>query len=445
MAINPIALDETIIQRSVGLNDLSAMVDADLDAIHTDILIGTQLNIYHIESLLGKGGMGRVYLARHRDLQRPCALKILSPQLAAEDEDYVQRFLNEGRAAAALVHPNVITIHAIGEERLHYFLEMEFIAGRSLKQLITDEGRLTPIRATALAARIADGLAAAHRENIVHQDLKPDNVLMTLQGVPKVADFGLCKRIRTGGRAEVPEGLCGTPSYMAPELFQGVPAGPASDVYALGVSFFLMLTGRYPFTAETLPALMHVVAAAPVPNVRQWVPDLSLEIAECLNLMLEKSPANRPRDGLQAAQLLYATLGQVEDTESLVREAFRDDPRVTWTHEGERYRLQVQLPGGRGQTLFVEPSNHAVAERLLLIYSTCCPAEPSYYETALRLNSEMPHGSIAIREIDGRPLFVVLDTYPRATVDAEEIRRSTHAVASRADAIEKLLTGLDRH
>src|SRR5205814_6497084 len=108
-----------------------------LDGAQEDkLLIGTELDVYRIESLLGKGGMGRVYLARHRDLQRPCALKILSPRLAAEDEDYVRRFLNEGRAAAELVHPNIITIHAIGQERLHYFLEMEFIPGRSLRQLL---------------------------------------------------------------------------------------------------------------------------------------------------------------------------------------------------------------------------------------------------------------------------------------------------------------------
>jgi eukaryotic-like serine/threonine-protein kinase len=102
------------------------------------------------------------------------------------------------------------------------------------------------------------------------------------------------------------------------------------------------------------------------------------------------------------------------------------------------------LPGSRHQAVYVEPSAHGTAERLLLIYSTCCPAQAAYYEAALRLNSEMPHGSVAIREMGGQLKFVVLDTYPRATVDAEEIRRSTHEVASRADAIEKLLTGADR-
>jgi serine/threonine-protein kinase len=200
------------------------------------------------------------------------------------------------------VHPNIITVHATGQDRGFHFLEMEFVPGRSLRQLIQDEQRLTPLRATALAARVADGLAEAHRHGIIHRDLKPDNVLMTLQGVPKLADFGLAKRVVTEGGVNLPDGLCGTPQYMAPELFQGADAGPATDVYALGVSYFLMLTGRCPHTGDTLNRLITSLANEPVPNVRRIVPDVSLEMAECLNLMLDKNPANRPADGIKAAQ-----------------------------------------------------------------------------------------------------------------------------------------------
>ena len=146
------SLEETVIQIQPGMLVEEASLADDGEQQDRE-LIGSDLDVYRVESLLGRGGMGRVYLARHRDLHRPCALKILSPRLAAEDEDYVQRFLNEGRAAAALVHPNIITIHASGQERLHYLLEMEFIPGRSLRQLIIDEGRLTPTRATALPSK----------------------------------------------------------------------------------------------------------------------------------------------------------------------------------------------------------------------------------------------------------------------------------------------------
>ena len=148
---------------------------------------------------------------------------------------------------------------------------------------------------------------------------------------------------------------------------------------------------------------MTSLANEPLPNIRRIVPEVSLEMAECLNLMLDKNPANRPADGIKAAQLLQAILGQARDLDTLLAEAFRDDPRVVWSREGgQRFRLVVQLPDGRRQIVYVEPSAHGSAERLLLIYSTCCAAQPAYYEAALRLNSEMPHGSVAIREIGGR-------------------------------------------
>lgn len=440
----PVPLAETIVGTEAAEGAADVVFEMAEPPREKDPLVGTDLDIYRINALLGQGGMGRVYLAHHRDLERPCALKILLPELAAHDADYVTRFKNEGRAAAALAHPNIITIHAVGQDRGYHFLEMEYVPGRSLRHVIDDEQRLSPLRATAQAARIADGLAEAHRAGIIHRDLKPDNVLMTLHGVPKLADFGLAKRVIRGGEGNLPDGLCGTPQFMAPELFQGHDAVPATDVYALGVSYFLMLTGRFPYSGDTLNKLMTAIVNEPLPNVRRIVPDVSLEMAECLNLMLDKNPANRPPDGIKAAQLLQAILGQARDLDMLLAEAFRDDQRVAWSREGaQRFRLTVELPAGRRQVVFVEPSAHGSAERLLLISSTCCRAQPAYYEAALRLNSDMHHGSVAVREVNGQLKFVVVDTYPRSTVNAEEIRRSTHEVASRADAIEKLLTGFD--
>lgn len=451
----PVPLAETIIHGDSGTSSaelLSPVPDtappagqaAEQIVRHDDPLIGTDIDVYRIDALLGRGGMGLVYLAHHRDLHRSCALKVLQPQLAADDLDYVDRFRNEGRAAAELIHPNVITVHAVGEERGLHFLEMEFVPGRSLRQLIHDEHRLAPLRATAIAARIADGLAEAHRSRIIHRDLKPDNVLLTLQGVPKLADFGLAKRVRKHGDGSLPDGLCGTPHFMAPELFQGVEACPTTDVYALGVTYFLMLTGRPPFPGSTLNMVMGSVLHETVPNIRRIVPEIPLEMAECLNLMLDKNPANRPPDGIRAAQLLQAILGQSRDLDGLLHEAFTDDSRVTFRREGGRHRITVQLGEGRQQVVFAEPSSHAAAERLLVIYSTCCDVQTAYYQEALRLNSAMNHGSVSIREVDGCEKFVVRDTYPRATVDAEEIRKSVLEVASHADGIEKLLTGLDR-
>jgi serine/threonine-protein kinase len=387
--------------------------------------------------------MGQVFLAWHEHLQRKCALKLLLPQ-ATRDPDFLQRFLQEGRAAASLVHPNIVTTHAIGGEKGVYFLEMEFVAGRSLQRLLAEDGRLEPLRATALCARIAEGLSAAHRDGIVHRDLKLDNVLLTHQGIPKIGDFGLAKRVM-GSEGRLPDLLAGTPNYMAPELFSGNPATPASDVYALGVCYFLLLTGRFPYSGTSLAELIEAVTHAPLPRIRDELPGIPLEMAECLSLLLSKAPSNRPRDGTEAAQLLEAVCGQVRDLNSLLQEAFEGRPDVVWARHGEGYRVNLTFPDGRRQAAFLEPSRHAVSERLLLIYSICCDAQPAYFEQALRLNSEIPHGGLAVRDVDGRPKFVMLDTYPRATVDAEEVRRSVIEVAWRADFVEKLLTGLDVH
>lgn len=407
-------------------------------------LLGKNLDVYSIRSLLGVGAMGWVYLAKHRMLHRSCALKILTPQRIADDPQFVSRFLNEGQATAALVHPNIVTVHAIGEANGFYFLEMEFVAGRSLRALIDEEGPLSPERATALALRIAEGLSAAHKIEILHRDLKPDNVLLTHQRVPKIVDFGLARRILLGGSA--PGGrqeFVGTPAYMAPELYQGQSATPATDVYALGVCYFQMLTGRCPFSGDDIPAIKERILHDRLPSLREEFPRIPLEVAECVHQLLSKAPENRPWSGVEAAQLLQAVLGQSEDLESLIQQAFAEHPEIRWRRNGTRYEVRLQFPGGRGQKVFIEPNSQAAAEPLVTIGSLCCRAVPAYFETALRLNSEILHGALAIRQIAGESLFVVLDNYPRSTIDPEEIRRSVLEVAHRADAIEKLLTGGD--
>jgi eukaryotic-like serine/threonine-protein kinase len=423
-----------------GPERLSASVASEVDE-----LIGRDLGVYHIEGLLGAGAMGRVYLARHHDLHRSCALKILPPRLADSDPAYVARFVNEGRAAAGLVHPNIITVHAIGQIDGYHFLEMEFVAGQSLQQMLQDDGPLTPEHATGLVARVAEGLAAAHAAGVLHRDLKPDNVLQTHLGIPKIADFGLAKKVALAPSQPGTAEIVGTPPYMAPELFQGQPASPGSDVYALGVCYFQLLTGRPPFSSSSLPELMRQIIHEPPPNPRQWCPQLPLEMAECLYTLLEKTPGNRPADAWRASQLLQAVLGETVDLESLVSQAFRGHDNVVWSRRGDRFRIELRFETGRRQVVFVEPSEHAAAERLLLISSICAAAAPAYYETALRLNSEMLHGALAVREFAGEPYFVMINNYPRATVDAEEIRRSVLEMAHRADAVERVLNEHDVH
>ena len=405
-------------------------------------LVGKTLEIYSIESLLGRGGMGWVFLGRHLRLNRSCAVKILSPNLLETDPDYLDRFFSEGQAAAAINHPNVVTVHAIGHADDLNFLEMEFVPGRSLQAEI-GQGPLMIARATALALGIANGLAAAHRIGIIHRDLKPDNVLLTHHGIPKISDFGLAKRLQGNLIVEVPGTLAGTPHFMAPELFSGAEATPASDIYALGVCLYYMLAGRLPYPRRQMNDLISAVTTEKAPSIRKMRPELPLELCECLGLMLEKSPQNRPRDGTEAAQLLQAVIGQTRDLESLMHEAFDHSPHVHWKRDGNQYRLEVSLPDNRRQTVFITHSEHTFHERLLQIFSVCCPAEAHYFPAALRLNSQISHGALALREINGTEHFVITCSYPRSTVDGEEIRRSVLEIASHSDAVELLLTGKD--
>lgn len=423
--------------------DTDAPSDRQFDAYRLSHLIGSDLHVYRIESLLGRGGMGWVFLGHHRDLHRPCAIKILAPTLAEKDPEYVEHFQNEGRAAASLIHPNVVTTHAIGQFDDLYFLEMEFLRGRSLQQRI-NEGPIPPLEAISIGAGIASGLAAAHREGLIHRDLKPDNVLLTHQGMPKITDFGLAKRLATG-TASASQVLAGTPHFMAPELFHGGAPGPASDVYALGVSLYLMLCGRFPFTRPKLPDLILSITSDPLPNLREENPAVPLDIAECVYAMLSRSPGNRPRDGIEAMQYLNAVLGHARDLESLLHEALDHEPNVEWRRSGELYIVRVELADGRGQQVLLESSERSNGERLLSIYSVCGPADPGFYAEALRLNARMIHGALAMRDIDGVPHFVVLNNYPRSTVDAEEIRASILDAAIHGDSVEHQLTGGDRY
>ena len=405
-------------------------------------LIGQQLGDYEVQSLLGRGGMGYVFLARHVYLDRDSALKILAPELISKDPEYLDRFQHEGQAMAAMQHPNIVAVYNIELIDDFHCLDMEYVSGRSLQHLIRDH-RLPTERILFLGSEIARGLSEAHREGILHRDLKPDNVLMTLSGVPKIGDFGLAKRLTPGERTQLLP--AGTPHYMAPELFQGGQPTAATDVYALGVCMFQMLAGRVPFAEPGMNALIGAVTSQAVPNLRRIRPDIPLEMAEVVNQMLDKSPGNRPQNGIEAVALLDAIIGGLPDLQTLVDEAFDFEPHVLWKPVSGTFELNVKLPGNRHQVVWIESTGTAAREKVLKIYSHCCPAVPRYYEKALRLNDVITHGGLMLQDIDGVPWFVMQNCYPRYTVDAEEVRRSVLEIAFHADAIEQELTGQDRN
>ncbi len=252
---------------------------------------------YRILKLLGRGGMGAVYLAQDSHLGRQVALKVPFFE-ASESPQRAERFVREARSAAVLQHPNICAVFDAGQIDGRPFITMAYIAGTPLEDEIDPEATMPQARAAEIVRKIALALDHAHRKGIVHRDLKPANVMMEAGGEPVVMDFGLAKRVADVDPKEAKltheGGLLGTPSYMAPEQCKGdVSAiGPATDVYALGVMLFEMLTGRTPYTGG-LSVVIGRILTAPVPPVREFRPEVHSRLDAVCRQAMAKAPADR--------------------------------------------------------------------------------------------------------------------------------------------------------
>lgn len=247
---------------------------------------------YEIESELGRGGMGVVYLARQKDLNRRVALKMLTGHYGAEE---LQRFLEEAETAAGLNHSNIAHIYEVGEHDGAPFFSMEYVEGGSLADSLRKEP--LPTRdAAELLIQVARALHYAHQNGVVHRDMKPANVLLGLDGVPKVADFGIAKRLNDDNQLTRSGAVIGTPTYMAPEQAKGNSrhVGPAADIYSLGAILYEMLAGRPPFLPEDNEAAITVRVLTEDPVSPAWhQPDIPRDLETICMKCLEKEPRNR--------------------------------------------------------------------------------------------------------------------------------------------------------
>jgi len=248
---------------------------------------------YALQQSIGKGGMAEVFLAQDQLLDRPVAVKRLSSEHAA-DPSFVERFRREAQAAAKLTHPNIVAVFDYFEEDGDYFIVQEFVDGRSLAELLRAEGRLHPDRAADIAADVAAGLGAAHREGMVHRDVKAGNVLVAKDGQVKVADFGIA-RVFAGGDSELTKAgtVMGTATYFSPEQAQGKPVDPRSDLYSLGVVLYEMLVGQPPFSGDEPVAIAYAHVHEMPKALRAVDPALPVEIDAITMKLLAKEPANR--------------------------------------------------------------------------------------------------------------------------------------------------------
>jgi eukaryotic-like serine/threonine-protein kinase len=258
---------------------------------------------YSLERELGRGGMGIVYCARDLRLERVVAIKLLPPQLADAAERR-NRFVREARMAAQLSHPNIVPIHAVEEVGALVFFVMSYIDGETLGSRLRREGRLKPAEAARILREVAWALAYAHRQALVHRDIKPDNILLERgSGRALVADFGIARVVAAAREGDSGEGrLVGTPEYMSPEQALGEPVDGRSDLYSLGVVGYYALSGRLPFTGATATAIIGQQISQPAPplDAHTAPPQLIAAIERCL----AKDPAQRFQTGEELAAAL---------------------------------------------------------------------------------------------------------------------------------------------
>jgi eukaryotic-like serine/threonine-protein kinase len=247
---------------------------------------------YELEELVGSGGMSSVFKARDRLLDRHVALKVLH-QHHSYDDEYVERFRREARAVARLSHPNIVTVIDRGEAGGVQFIVFEYVHGENLKQLVEREGPLPVRDAVELALGVARGLAFAHEHGLVHRDVKPQNVLLNGDGRPKVTDFGIARSLDIEHGVTQTGTVLGTSNYIAPEQASGRRVDAQTDVYALGVVLFELLTGEVPFDGENFVAVAMRHINEPAPSVLTRRGDVPLRIVAAVDRALAKDPRQR--------------------------------------------------------------------------------------------------------------------------------------------------------
>jgi eukaryotic-like serine/threonine-protein kinase len=291
----------------VGSQAVPEAVPASVEATGTEMAMASSQTIagrYQIERRLGVGGMSTVHLAFDQRLERYVALKLLAEHLA-DDPTFVSRFRREALAAARLIHPNIVQVFDFGfDERQHqHFIVMEHVPGHSCAELLRDHGRLEVEEAVEVIGQACRGLDYAHRNGVVHRDVKPGNLLVSEAEVVKLADFGIA---RAAGQSSITQvgSVLGTAAYLAPEQARGEEAGPRADIYSLGVVAYQLLSGRLPYEANSLSELtLKQQREAPIP-LAELNPQVPAELALAVNSALAIDKERRPADAILFAEAL---------------------------------------------------------------------------------------------------------------------------------------------
>jgi serine/threonine-protein kinase len=249
---------------------------------------------YEIHSRIGRGGMADVFLARDRLLDRPVAIKVLFPEYAA-DPSFVERFRREATAASNLNHPNIVGVYDFGRQGGTYFMVMEYVNGRTVADILRSDGSLLPQRAADIASDVAAALGFAHRNGVVHRDVKPANILVSTTGAVKVADFGIARAMNAATEQDLTQAgaVMGTATYFSPEQAQGGNPDPRSDLYSLGIVMYEMVAGRPPFQGDNPVAIAYKQVHEAPPPLHEAAPGVPAPYDAIVMKLLAKSPTAR--------------------------------------------------------------------------------------------------------------------------------------------------------
>ncbi|MCH8204673.1 MAG: serine/threonine-protein kinase [Candidatus Hydrogenedentes bacterium] len=272
-------------------------------------LIGARLGEYEVEALIGRGAMGAVYLARDTKLNRLVALKVLLGSLARTPA-VVKQFHKEAQAAAPLKHPGIVRIYSAGTEAGTPYIAMEFVDGEPLDRFLQRKGKVSWKVALHIGAKLAQALDAAHRGGVVHRDIKPSNIMLDRKGGVRLTDFGIASiqsdESAPGGDSKV----VGTPQYMSPEQVTGGEVGPSTDLFALGVTLYRMISGEMPFRGESSMAMINSICEDDPPRLNKLDPSIPDDVARLVAYLIEKTPSARPANAKVVYGLIHRLLKQ---------------------------------------------------------------------------------------------------------------------------------------
>lgn len=358
-------------------------------------LTGKTIGDYLILRRLGRGGMADVYLARQISLDRSVAFKVLHADLA-RDDNYVDRFKREARAAAALVHSNIVQIFEVGQHDDIYFIAQEYVTGRNLKQFLMRNGAVEPPLAMEILAGTAQAIQKADEFHVVHRDIKPENIMLSEKGNVKVTDFGLAHvRSDSADQALTKVGITmGTPLYMSPEQVEGGALDVRSDIYSMGVTAYHMLSGSPPFEGDNPLAIAMKQVKNDATKLETVRPDLPQSLCDLVHRMIEKNPEDRPQNaGVILAELKQINIDEDYDLSNVDFRRLKTPPPTDANSQVKKLQLAMEGKPLGG------PGKHALS--VISMIALCLAG---WFGGSYLANAVAPIDPLKVQQIEEKPI-----------------------------------------